>query len=71
MLNGVNQHFHYTGGYSSSNPRSSLGLIYTNDGFNELSQIMIQNLCRSQFGISGRQFILRISETKITETRNS
>lgn len=34
----------YAGGYGSSNSVSSLGLTYTNDGFNELSQTKIQNV---------------------------
>jgi hypothetical protein len=41
MPKGADQRPPYAGGYSHSG--SSLGLTYTNDGFNELSQTKIQN----------------------------
>ena len=43
MPKGADQRPPYAGGYGSSNSGSSLGLTYTNDGFNELSQTTIQN----------------------------
>ena len=43
MSKGADQRPPYAGGYGSSNSGSSLGLTYTNDGFNELSQTKIQN----------------------------
>lgn len=43
MPKGADQRPPYAGGYGSSNSGSSLGLTYTNDEFNELSQTTIQN----------------------------
>jgi len=43
MPKGADQRPFSAGRYGSSNSGSNLGLTYTNDGFNELSQTMVQN----------------------------